>query len=279
VYPDGSAGKPKSVRAETIEFPEGTVIDLAAAPQCPASDGELQAFGLGACPSETVLGQGPGSAVTGFGPPIDPVTGDGHLINGRGEILSATSPSGSDRVLTIDHLKVRGNRVVDESPASAPGGPPDGKTALKKFDLTVPARVRTVGGAAHRLFTTPLTCPRDGAWVSHLAVIFDDGSTEVATATTPCDAASTPRKPSMHLSVTPRRAQTNRKTRFSFRVVSDARSCRKAVEVSLAGRHVRTDRKGGAAIVAKIERRGRLRARARAHGCSGATARVTASGP
>jgi len=277
VYPDGSPGKPKSVRAETIEFPEGTVIDLAAAPECLASDLELQAVGLGACPSETILGEGPGTAVTGFGPPIDPVTGDGHLINGRDEILSATSPSGSDRVLTVDHLKVRGNRVVDESPASAPGGPPDGKTAVKKFDLRVPARARTVGGAAHRLFTTPPTCPRDGAWVSHLAVTFDDGSTEVATATTPCDAALTPRKPSMHLSVTPRRTRTNVATRFSFRVVSDAGSCRKGVKVSLAGRRARTDRDGSAAIIAKIERRGRLRARATARGCKGATARVTVS--
>ncbi|MEA2448366.1 MAG: hypothetical protein QOG63_298, partial [Thermoleophilaceae bacterium] len=65
--------KPPPLRSAVIRLPDGLRFDTSAVPECTASDQELSARGSDACPPETQLTVGTFSAITGFGPPADPL--------------------------------------------------------------------------------------------------------------------------------------------------------------------------------------------------------------
>ena len=104
-------------------------------------------------------------------------------------------------------------------------------------------------------------------------------------ATLPAGGASCPGtaagggRPALTLSVRPARASVGRRTRFRFRVTSVQGSGHhgvRGVRIRFAGRSVRTDRRGRAALVKVLHRRGVYTARAATRGSGAATARVRA---
>jgi hypothetical protein len=191
VYPDYN-GKPKSPARLVLSLPPGTRFDEAVVPACQAANGDFFVQGLAACPADTRVGGGTATAVTGFGPPIDPVSADAHQFHAPGAIINAFTAPGTDRVLVVSRVHIAGatltDVVADDTPASSPGGPPDGRTQAKQVDLAIPARGAFV--------TTPPVCPDEGSWNSRAVVTYEDGTTDAGTSTTPCErpAASAPPK-------------------------------------------------------------------------------------
>lgn len=275
VYSDWMGSKPKPQARVEFQLPAGARIHEEAMPVCRATADELFARGAGACPPETELARGAGTALTGLGPPVDPLSGDIRVFHGPGEFMPVSTAPGSDRVLVVAHLRiVEGHRLVDtvagDSPPTAPGGPPDGRTTPKDIDVATTARA-----AASGLIVTPPGCPGTGAWTSRLIVTNEDGSVESAAATTPCRPRAAARS-RMRLAVRPRRVRAGRRVRFRFRVRSADVRCRARVVIRFAGRRVRTNSRGRAAVVRRLRRARRYRARASRIGCApaGAVVRV-----
>lgn len=185
VYPD-YGGKPKPIARLLVELPVGTRFDEEVVPACTASDAELVLLGTGACPPESRVGGGSGTVVTGFGPPIDPITGDLHVYHAPGQLVNLGTPPDSDRVLAIARGRIEGSRIVytpsSDTPPIAPGGPPDGRTSSKEVILRTEERSSGDRG----FMTTPATCPKGGAWTFRFTATYEDGTSDAATSSSPC---------------------------------------------------------------------------------------------
>jgi len=258
--------KPKTFHKLEVELPAGIHIDQRVVPACTASDSELMAQGPSACPRSKV-GDGTVTLMTGFPPPGDTFATDVTVLQGQGELLDVFRAKGSDQTLAVDHVKIAGRTLIDE-PQSVPGGPPDGRSAVRDVRLRIGAR--TARGRAY--LRTPPSCPADARWESRFTVFYDDDVTDVALATSPCSRVA--HRPAIHLAVTPRRVTAGARVRFVFRVRSDAIRCRRRVLVRFGGRSVRTNRRGYAALTRRLRHAGRRRAVATRAGCRRAVATV-----
>ena len=178
--PADREGKPPALDAAAFELPAGTRIDQGAAPQCTASDAELHLLGARACPEGSRIGTGTLEAMTGL--PGDPVRGDVTVFNGRGELVEIVTVPGTGAVAGMDRLTVEGT-TLRAHPPSIPGGPPDGRTAIREIRVTLPVRV---GPGGRALLTTPGTCPADRVWRGAGVFAFGDGGTATEPAGTPC---------------------------------------------------------------------------------------------
>ncbi|MDP9384253.1 MAG: hypothetical protein M3P50_03285, partial [Actinomycetota bacterium] len=169
-------GKPSPIRSAAISAPPGTRFDLGAVPACKATDEELRALARDACPAASRIGAGALTAVTGFGPPVDPFEADLTLFNTPSGFVELVTDRGSGRTLGFDRATVEGNTATLAPPRS-PGGPPDGETAVRRvaFTIDAPGYVRT-----------PPDCPADGHWRSTGTFGFADGVTATEGASTPC---------------------------------------------------------------------------------------------
>jgi hypothetical protein len=264
-------GKPPQLRRVVYQLPAGTVLDPTVVPACQASDDELRARGLGACPAETRVGHGTLTAVTGFGAPLDPLAAEVTVFQGVGELVEAVTPPGSDRVVAVDRARI-GPGTLTLNPPEAPGGPPDGRTTIRDIDLFLPER-----SADGRSFLgTPPGCPGSGNWVSRVTATYDGGETEAAAATTPCRIANAARSERrLRLSVFPRRVVVGRRVRFRVRV-SGPSACVAAAVVRFPGHARSVGREGRGAVKVRFTRAGRRRATVSASGCrpAGAWVRV-----
>lgn len=188
----GQAGdpsaKPPPLRSAVVEGPGGLSFDTRALTECMASDAELELLGSDACPSSSQLTVGKLTGVTGFGAPIDPLTGDDHVFNGPNQIIEVITAPGTPLSPAYDRLTISGSTLTAHPPIP-PGGPPDGKTAIRSIDFQIPAR--SAGGRS--LITTPGTCPAGGQWLTTATFYFDDGSTATVVAATPCSRRRTRR--------------------------------------------------------------------------------------
>src|SRR4051794_36028292 len=70
--PKDPQAQPPPQRKIVIEAPEGSIIDSGAVPKCLAGDAELQLAGEAACSSDSRIGSGTLSLITGGGPGFDP---------------------------------------------------------------------------------------------------------------------------------------------------------------------------------------------------------------
>ena len=122
-HPSDPAAKPPPLLSARFELPQGTRIDTGAVPACHATDEELRALGRDACPAQSRVGDGTFTAVTGFGPPTDPVVADVTLYNGGDEIIELVTFKDSEAVAGYDRLKIRGHSLVVEKAPATPGGP------------------------------------------------------------------------------------------------------------------------------------------------------------
>lgn len=172
-----SDAKPSPIRKIVIATPKGTRFDTSALARCGATDQELMAEGDAACPPASRLGGGQLTAITGFGPPVDPFVGDASIYNGDGEFMEFVKERSSGRPLGTDRLQIKGSTWIGHPPTT-PGGPPDGETAIRRIDFTFAPK------AAWAL--TPPTCGKNGRWRSTGTFTYADGVTVSVPDDTPC---------------------------------------------------------------------------------------------
>jgi hypothetical protein len=277
--PANPDGKPSPIRHLVINAPSGTVINVGTVPRCDASDQQIQAEGPSACPPNSQVGNGTLTALTGFGPPIDPFTANVTIFNdGRGWI-EVVQEQQSGATVADDRIQANGDTLTGNPPAT-PGGPPDGQTAVRTIDFAFPASTGYI--------TTPPSCPRDGSWTWTAAFTFADGSTQNVQSVSACQPASSgarhsnPSSPSppdhtprLRLTASPSRVRTGWHN-IRFLVGSPASRCRRGATIRFAGRRVRTNSHGRAAIRARLTRPGNHRAAVTKRGCNAATTIVVA---
>jgi len=185
--------KPSPIRAGVFQGPSGLRFDTSAVPQCTASDDQIRVLGSSACPADSQLTVGTLTAMTGFGPPVDPLAGEDHVFNGPNQFIEIITAPGTPASPGFDRLSIQGSTLSAHPPAT-PGGPPDGQTAVRSIDFRIPVRV----SGDRPLITTPPDCPPGGQWTSTARLQFADGSTDTVDSQTPCatrpaPAASPPR--------------------------------------------------------------------------------------
>ena len=175
------SAKPSPLRSAVLVLPRGLRFDSGAVPQCTASDDELRLLGSDACPADTELTVGSFTAMTGFGPPIDPLTNDLHIFNGPRQIIEVITVPNGPVSPAFDRLTYDGSRFTAHPP-TAPGGPPEGQSSVRSIDYRIPVRM-TRGRA---VFTTPPGCPSGGAWITRATFGFADGTRDTVASATPC---------------------------------------------------------------------------------------------
>ena len=168
--PQDPEAKPPALDGAELKLPRGMRIDDAAVPRCDASDDDFQAQGRDACPAETQVGSGAVTVMLGV-PPADPQKLDLVAFNGDGEIVEVVFFAGTNAVAGIDRVTIEEGKLVAHPP-SPPGGPPDGRTAIRELELNVPRRIGPEGDS---YVTTPPRCPRRRTWRSRGHFEFSDG--------------------------------------------------------------------------------------------------------
>jgi hypothetical protein len=250
---DDPDAKPSPIRKVVVAAPPGTRFDTAGTPVCEASDEQLMAQGSGACPAESRIGAGKLTAITGFGPPADPVDGDLTLFNGPDQVIEVVTVPGTDRVVGLDRLRIKGSTLTG-NPPTTPGGPPDGETAVRRIDFTIERATGYV--------TTPPRCPAGRRWTSTGTFGFADGAEETLRSDTPCTRAARAR-----LSIAPTRARVGRPTNFVARVEGATAACTRGVRVRIGGRRAKTGPSGRVRLTVTVRRAGPHLAAARKAGC------------
>jgi hypothetical protein len=274
-HPQNPDAKPPALEEVALAMPRGLRLDTGVVPSCEASNEELRALGRGACPSESRVGAGTLLATTGF-PDVDPVETDLTVFNGGDELIELVSFKGTDTTAGYDRLKIDGERLVADPPAT-PGGPPDGRTTVRRIEFTIEQRTSGSGASRRSFLTTPPECPATGAWTSRAEFKFAGYEAQHLTDETPCSSSPTRQPlPRMRLAVSPRRAPVGAAIRFRVRVRSAARSCRRRVEIELGGKRAQTGARGRAAVTTELGRPGRRAVRATKEGCRSARAWVRA---
>jgi hypothetical protein len=263
------SGKPPALRSAVIRGPDGLHFDTSAVPECTASDEELRARGPDACPQDSLLTVGSFSSISGFGPPLDPFLGDDYVFDGRDQLIEVITFKDNKASPAFDRLTISG-ATLTAHPPMAPGGPPDGEMAVRSLDFAIPTR----SARGKSLITTPAACPAGGQWTTTATFGFGDGSSDTVSSRAPCVAAGAqptrPRPPTLGLAVHPRRVRTGRRVRLRLRARSSSRSCISGARVRVAGRAIRTDRRGRATLTLRFVRAGARRVRATHRGCRAA---------
>src|SRR4051794_2261612 len=224
--PGDPEGKPSPVRHIVLELPPGTRFTDGS--RCTADDEQLRASGRAACPAESRVGAGTLTAMTGA-PPLDPFPSDVTLFRGDGELIELLTRRAGEETLAFEHLKIEGSRLTADV-QQTPGGPPDGETAARDVDWTVPAG----------WVITPPQCPASGAWTARGEFAFADGGAATDTSTTPCARPAAAGVRPAPLVVAPARVRAGRTARLVVRLAASER-CRRGALVRAGGRRARTD--------------------------------------
>jgi hypothetical protein len=261
--PSDPGAKPPPLTGAAFDLPPGTRVDTTAVPQCHATDEEIRARGRHACPPESKIGEGRLVAITGT--PADPFDGEGVFFNGDGQIIEVVLVRGSDQAAGFDRITVEGSTLVAHPPA-IPGGPPDGRTAVRRVELTAPPRVEN----GRPYITTPPDCPSSGLWRAAGRFSFGDGGSTTVLDTLPCAA--------MTLRVAPATVRAGRRATLRVRVSSSASGCAAGVNVRLGRARAVTDSTGRAVLHKKLGKPATVSVKASKPGCGGASARVVVRG-
>jgi hypothetical protein len=178
--PTDPNAKPIPVREEVFTFPAGTTFDNSVVPYCTVPDAELELLGPSGCPADTWVGGGDGdTSMSGFpGAGETPVQVAGFNAEDGVRLVGGSKPLGP----WFPTRAIRQGRVVTVQVPQAPGGPPDGQTALRRIHHVFPAR--SAGG--HAYVRTPPTCPPSGHWTFEARFTFADNVVEDDTYEMPC---------------------------------------------------------------------------------------------
>ena len=261
--PSDPDGKPPALVGAAFDLPPGTRVDTGALPQCRATDADIRARGRNACPPETKVAEGRLVAITGT--PVDPFDGEAVFFNGDGEIIEIVLARGTDQSPGFDRITVDGSTLTAHPPAT-PGGPPDGRTAIRRVEMNAPARV--VNGRPY--VTTPPDCP--GSWRAAGRFKFGDGGETTVFDALPCNPGT---RPALAVRVAPVTVSAGRRARLRVRVTSSAPGCAAGATVRLGRARATTDAGGRALLRKKLSRPAVVTVRASKPGCGRATARVT----
>jgi hypothetical protein len=180
--PGDPQAKPPAVTGVRIGLPTGTTVHLGAVPVCSASDPTIELLGDAACPRASRVGSGTLSAVTGFGPPVDPFRADIGVFNDASGFVEVVTLPGMSLPALDTRVTVTGDTLTAQVPP-IPGGPPDFHTAVRDIALTF--------SASNGYVTTPPSCPPTHQWESTAQFSFADGTAQSAIATTPCKPLTT----------------------------------------------------------------------------------------
>jgi hypothetical protein len=170
-------GKPSPIKKIVLRAPRGTRFDSHALPRCKASDQELLAGGDDACPPASRLGSGTLTAMTGFPGPAATVVTHVTIYNTATGNVELVKEASSGKPVATDRFRIEG-RTWTAHPPDTPGGPPDGKTAVRRIDFTYAPKARWA--------ITPRGCPASGRWRSSGAFTYADGVTAHVPDATPC---------------------------------------------------------------------------------------------
>jgi hypothetical protein len=183
VNPHDAEAKPPALTHELVELHPGTVFDTFAVPQCSASDPELLALGVAACPSDSVVGSGEIQLDTGLPDPFRIAVNDVTVMNAPNQLIffleSRDSPA---PVRFVVRGKVEGN-TLDVALPSPPGT--DGPTPTFEV-LEFQNRSTVTDGRRLNFLTTPPTCPRSGYWTNRFTFTFWDGIVQTYASRSPC---------------------------------------------------------------------------------------------
>ena len=269
--PGDPNAKPPPIRRVQIDAPAGTIFHSSTVPACKASDAEAMLLGPAACPSASRIGGGPIVVITGFGSPFDPFVSPTPTFNdGKGWFEISQTPSNPSVTIAVTRGTITGSRIT-ENVAPAPGGPPDGQSAVSTVDLSFP---RSTG-----YITTPPTCPATGRWVTTGTFGFADGSTQTARGDTPCTPGrpvTTKRSARIRVRLSPDEVRAGERTRIRVALGSKDPHCISGAVVRLHDHHpVRTNRAGHAVIAETFHGRGHRTLVVSHRGCSTGRATLT----
>jgi hypothetical protein len=260
--PTDPGAKPPAIKGAVFTLPAGTRIDGSAVPQCTATDEELRLQGRDACPAGSRVGTGKLEAMTGF-PGVDPLTADVVAFNGAGEIIEVVFVEGTNNVAGMDRLTVEG-RTLTAHPPATPGGPPDGRTAVREIRLSLPARR---GGDGSAYVTAPGRC-LSGRWMSRARYVFEDGGETTLTSSSSC------RRPQISVAVRPKRLHAGERRILRVVARSSHPTCARRALVRLGERRVRTNAHGRAALPVRFKTGGLRKLVVSKRGCRPARAAV-----
>jgi hypothetical protein len=170
-------GKPSPIRKIVLKAPKGTRFDSHALPRCHASDQELLAYGDDACPRASRLGSGRLTAMTGLPGPGATVVTHVTIYNTPTGNVELVKEASSGKPVATDRFRIHG-RTWTAHPPDTPGGPPDGKTAVRRVDFTYAPKARWA--------VTPPRCPKGRHWHSSGAFTYADGVMARVPDRTPC---------------------------------------------------------------------------------------------
>jgi hypothetical protein len=182
--PDNPDQKPYSLARFVVHYPAGTIFDHGAAPQCTASDAELQVEGSAACPPESKVGSGLAVSDTGASGGPFPRYSNTTItqFNGQGDVIGVGENQDIPAIKTVTHSKFDGTTVTTDFPPFPGLPPPDPYTPLKSLNVVSPVYVRD-GRTAIR---TPPACPAGGYWTIAVDFTYRDGVTQSTTSRSAC---------------------------------------------------------------------------------------------
>src|SRR5919202_1145524 len=182
--PEDPSRKPHTINRIVVEYPKGTTFDSKAAPQCHASDAELQTEGPDACPPESKVGGGVAVSDTGGSGPFPPRYTKSKVtqFNGDNELLGVGVNEDIPAIKTVTHTKFKGTTASTDFPTFPGMGPPDDYTPLKSLAVDFPPRKT----GKHATIRTPPNCPRSHRWTVVTKFGYVDGVTQRLVSHSPC---------------------------------------------------------------------------------------------
>jgi hypothetical protein len=185
--PETPAQKPHTVTRIAVHYPAGTVFDSGAAPQCTATDAQLQVQGPSACPANSKVGSGLAVSDTGSsGGPFPRYTESTiSQFNGHNEVIGVGVNKSIPAIKTVTHTKFNGTTASTDFPTFPGTPPPDPYTPLKSIKVDFPRRAHD-GRATVR---TPPSCPSVRYWTIVTDFTYADGLTQHVVSHSPCKPA------------------------------------------------------------------------------------------
>jgi hypothetical protein len=186
--PENPDQKPHTITRFVVRSPAGTVFDFGAAPQCTASDAELQSQGAAACPADTKVGGGLAVSDTGSSGGFPPRYSESTItqFNGDNETIGVGENKDIPAIKTVTRSKANGTTSSTDFPTFPGTPPPDPYTPLKSLKVDFPPYVRS----GRALVRTPRTCPSTGYWTTVTEFTYADGVTQSVASQSPCHAPS-----------------------------------------------------------------------------------------
>lgn len=184
VNPENPQEKPHTLKRIVVHYPPGTVFDSKAAPQCHASDEQLQTEGPSACPADTKLGGGEAVSDTGSSGPFPPRYTKSKItqFNGDNELLGVGVNEDIPAIKTVTHTRFNGTTATTDFPLFPGNPPPDQYTPLKSLRVDFPVR-KTGKRATVRV---PGYCRPSGYWTIVTYFTYVDGVTQHLVSHSPC---------------------------------------------------------------------------------------------